>query len=54
MQAVVLADREDVPEGHLGALLQGLLREALDADHVAFGDADLLAPGADHCVHGFS
>src|SRR5512140_3566754 len=53
MQAVVLADGEDFGQRNLSALLEGLFREALDTHDVALGDAYLLAPGPDHCVHGF-
>src|SRR5512132_2489798 len=42
VQAVVLADGEDLGERDLRALLQGLCREALDTHDVAFGDAHLL------------
>src|SRR5450759_4199420 len=52
MQTVVLADGEDLGQRHLRALLQGLLREALNTHDVALGDAHLFAPGPDHCVHG--
>src|SRR5450759_3200174 len=52
MQAVVLADREDLGQRHLRAFLQGLLREALDTHDVTLGDAPLFAPGPDHCVPG--
>src|SRR5450755_712354 len=52
VQAVVLADGEDFGQRHLRALLKGLFREALDTHDVALGDAYLLAPGPDNCVHG--
>src|SRR5450830_314260 len=54
VQAVILADSEDFGQRHLRALLEGLFREALDTHDVALGDAYLLAPGPDNCVHAFT
>src|SRR5664280_2846496 len=53
VQAVVLADGENLGEQHLRALLQGLFREALDTHDVALCDAHLLASGPDDCVHAY-
>src|ERR1035441_3512284 len=53
VQAVVLADGENLPERHLRALLQGLFREALDTHDIALCDAHLLASGPDDCVHAY-
>src|ERR1700690_3541390 len=53
VQAVVLADGEDLGKRHLRALLQGLFRESLDAHDVALGDPHLLTPGPDDCVHAY-